>query len=146
MSGKMYLNRVRTMCIVINSRLRQLEELNEMKTAIGSPSRTGDPVQTSKSGEAPYARTVEKIAELEQEISRMVADYGRVKSRIISEIGELENPVYVDLLMRRYVQYERFEQIAYEMSYSYDHARRLHGMALKAFEEMHPERCNGAGQ
>ena len=142
----MYLNRVRTMCIVINSRLRQLEELNEMKTAIGSPSRTGDPVQTSKSGEAPYARTVEKIAELEQEISRMVADYGRVKSRIISEIGELENPVYVDLLMRRYVQYERFEQIAYEMSYSYDHARRLHGMALKAFVEMHPERCNGAGQ
>lgn len=142
----MYLNRVRTMCIVINSRLRQLEELNEMKTAIGSPSRTGDPVQTSKSGEAPYTRTVEKIAELEQEISRMVADYGRVKSRIISEIGELENPVYVDLLMRRYVQYERFEQIAYEMSYSYDHARRLHGMALKAFEEMHPERCNGAGQ
>jgi hypothetical protein len=89
---------------------------------------------------------VERIAELEQEITQMIADYGKLKSRIISEIGELENPVYVDLLMRRYVQYERFEQIAYQMSYSYDHVRRLHGMALKAFEEMHPERCNGAGQ
>lgn len=145
MNGKMYLNRVRTMCICINTRLRQLEELNAMKTAIGSPSRTGDPVQTSKSGEAPYARTVERIAELEQEITQMIADYGNLKSRIISEIGELENPVYVDLLMRRYVQYERFEQIAYQMSYSYDRVRHLHGMALKAFEEAHPERCGGAG-
>lgn len=146
MNAKTYLNRVRALKVCINTRLRQLEELHEMKTAIGSPSRTGDPVQTSKSGEAPYTRTVEKIAELEQEISGMIESYEEVKGRIITEIALLESPVYVEVLMRRYIQYERFEQIAYEMSYSYDHARRLHGMALKAFAEAYPEKGFGPGQ
>ena len=58
MSAKVYLNRVRILNIAINSKINQLKELNEMKTAVGSPTITDDQVQTSKSGEAPYARIV----------------------------------------------------------------------------------------
>ena len=139
-SAKMYLNRVRSLSICINSRIRQLEELSTMKTSIGS--RTDEPVQTSKSGEAPYARVVEQIAELESETNSLVTSYGELKSKIISEIGSLDDPVHVELLMRRYVDYERFEKIAYKMSYSYDYIRRLHGQALKAFEDKYPEYCH----
>lgn len=146
MSAKIYLNRVRILNVVINSRLNQLKELNEMKTAIGSPTRSDDPVQTSKSGEAPYTRVVERIAELEQNIRDLICEYTGEKSRIIAEIGALNRPEYVELLTRRYISFERLEQIAYEMNYSYDHTRRMHGAALRAFEEAFPESGKRTGQ
>ena len=146
MSAKVYLNRVRILNIAINSKINQLRELNEMKTAIGSPMRTDDPVQTSKSGEAPYARIVERIAEIEQEIRDSISVYTDTKARIIEEISALSRPEYVDLLVRRYSNFERLEQIAYEMHYSYDHVRRLHGLALSEFEKLYPDKCRRAEQ
>lgn len=145
MSAKEYLNRVRVLNVVINNRFMQLRELEEMKTAIGSPMRD-DPVQTSKSGEAPYVRMAESIADLEQEIRELIYRYTLEKSKIIAEIGALTRPEYVELLMRRYVRFERLEQIAYELSYSYDHTRKMHGAALRAFEELFPESRKRAGQ
>ena len=146
MSAKNYLNRVRILNIAINSKINQLRELNEMKTAIGSPMRTDDPVQTSKSGEAPYARIVERIAEIEQEIRDGISCYTDTKARIIEEISALSRPEYVDLLVRRYFNFERLEQIAYEMHYSYDHVIRLHGLALSEFEKLYPDKCRRAEQ
>lgn len=146
MSAKVYLNRVRILNIAINSKINQLKELNEMKTAVGSPTITDDPVQTSKSGEAPYTRIVERIAEIEQEIRDSISCYTDTKARIIEEISALSRPEYVDLLVRRYSNFERLEQIAYEMHYSYDHVRRLHGLALSAFEKLYPEKCRRAEQ
>lgn len=146
MSAKNYLNRVRILNIAINSKISQLKELNEMKTAVGSPTITDDPVQTSKSGEAPYTRIVERIAEIEQEIRDDISCYTDTKARIIEEISALSRPEYVDLLVRRYSNFERLEQIAYEMHYSYDHVRRLHGLALSEFEKLYPDKCRRAEQ
>lgn len=146
MSAKVYLNRVRILNIAINSKINQLKELNEMKTAVGSPTITDDPVQTSKSGEAPYTRIVERIAEIEQEIRDGISCYTDTKARIIEEISALSRPEYVDLLVRRYFNFERFEQIAYEMHYSYDHVLRLHGLALSEFEKLYPDKCRRAEQ
>lgn len=146
MSAKAYLNRVRILNIAINSKINQLKELNEMKTAVGSPTITDDPVQTSKSGEAPYTRIVERIAEIEQEIRDGISCYMDTKARIIEEISALSRPEYVDLLVRRYSNFERLEQIAYEMHYSYDHVRRLHGFALSEFEKLYPDKCRRAEQ
>lgn len=146
MSAKAYLNRVRILNIAINSKINQLRELNEMKTAVGSPTITDDPVQTSKSGEAPYTRIVERIAEIEQEIRDSVSVYTNAKARIVGEISALSRPEYVDLLVRRYSNFERLEQIAYEMHYSYDHVRRLHGLALSEFEKLYPDKCRRAEQ
>lgn len=146
MSAKVYLNRVRILNIAINSKINQLRELNEMKTAVGSPTITDDPVQTSKSGEAPYTRIVERIAELEQEIRDGVAAYTRSKARIVDEISTIDRPEYVELLVRRYANFESLVEIAYRMNYSYDHVRRLHGLALSEFEKLYPEKCRRAEQ
>lgn len=146
MSAKEYLNRVRVLNVVINSRINQLKELEEMKIAIGSPLKGEDPVQTSKSGEAPYAKMVESIADIELEIRELVYRYTIEKSRIIAEISALARPEYVELLSRRYVRFERLERIACEMNYSYDHVRRLHGAALRAFEEIYTDKCGRAGK
>jgi hypothetical protein len=50
------------------------------------------------------------------------------------------------LLVRRYANFESLVEIAYRMNYSYDHVRRLHGLALREFEDLYPDKCRRAEQ
>jgi len=136
MTAKKYLTMVRVLEQRVKNRIEQLDEIRQMRTAIGSPSLTGDAVQTSHTGEAPYAKAVEKIADLEDELRLEILGYIETKNRIIGEIDEIEDPLLCAVLTRRYVQYQRFEQIAFEMHYSFKYILNLHQKALKIFGEM----------
>lgn len=141
MSAKSYLNRARALKLSIRALDRKRQEFEALKTAISSPMRDSDPVQTSKSGEAPYARTVEKLIEIDESLALRVGEYADTLAEMEAEIGRLENPVYVELLTRRYLDFQRFERISYEMHYSFRYTLNLHQEALRAFETVFPDKC-----
>ena len=141
MSAKSYLNRARALKLSIKALERKRQEFEALKTAISSPMRDSDPVQTSKSGEAPYARTVEKLIEIDESLALRVGEYADTLAEMEAEIGRLENPVYVELLTRRYLDFQRFERISYEMQYSFAYTLNLHSEGLRAFEQLYPGKC-----
>lgn len=134
MNVKMYLNQVRTLEAVIGARKKQLDRLRKERTYLQGVSYDRDRVQTS--GNPDPNRGSDVLLDLEYEIAQKVEASYRVRDRIIGEIERLENPLYVQLLLLRYIDGLRFEEIACRMSYSYIHTTRLHGEALRAFAIM----------
>ena len=141
MSAKAYLNSARALSLSIKATRNRIAELESLKTAIGSPPLSFDSVQTSKSGEARFTAIVEKIIDEQEKLSILVGNYSDALSQISEEIRQLENPVYAEVLYRRYLDYQGFVEIAYKMHYSFSYTRNLHQRALRAFENMFPERC-----
>ena len=61
-----------------------------------------------------------------------------IKCEVKAVIQKVPDYRYRDVLDKRYISGETWEQIAVEMNYSYMHICRLHGEALKAAEEVIP--------
>lgn len=134
MNAKQYLNQLRTLESVIRARKGQLERLRAEQTFISAVSYDVDRVQTS--GNADPMRGIDRLLSLEQEIAQKVEAAERIRSRIIDEIESLQNPLYVTILIKRYVEGLNFEKIADQMRYSYMYVIHLHGEALQDFAQM----------
>lgn len=133
MTAKEYLGQIRCYHNRIEEKKREIEELRDMATCIGSFDYSKDPVKTSPSGDA-MVNAVAKIVDAREECARLIVTYLEKKNVIIREINEMSNETYRKLLYKRYVEYKRLEQIAVEMNYQYEWIRQLHGRALQDFE------------
>lgn len=69
MTNKEYLRQAYRLDQKINSDIEEVARLREMAGSISSPV-LGDKVQTSRSGDAPFVRSIEKILLLEEKINR----------------------------------------------------------------------------
>ena len=78
---------------------------------------------------------VDKIISLEQEINREIDALLNLKQEIRQRIEKLENADFRDVLTRRYILFETWEQIAVDMHYTYRWIHKLHGRALSEFEK-----------
>lgn len=72
------------------------------------------------------------VLELEQKIHAEIIELCRIKREVFEAIDAVEDDRYRTLLEMRYRNYMTFEQIAVEMSYSYDRVKHLHKEALNA--------------
>lgn len=88
-----------------------------------------DNVQTSPSD--PMARVADVIGEIEEEKER----YIRVKHQLINEIHDLEDHVYEQILVERFIQKRSVKQIRIRKDYSKSTAYRLFLEALDAFAD-----------
>ena len=86
---KKYLNQLQKIDIMIKQRQQERDELRDMLGSIGSFDYSKDRVQTSPSGDAQYAKTVERIADIEAEVSNLITDYASRKNIVISQIQAL---------------------------------------------------------
>lgn len=74
-----------------------------------------------------------KVARIERYVTRAVAAKKKLQDmRTEAErlIDAIERPEYREILHRRYLLAERWENIADEMSYSLHHIYKMHGAAL----------------
>lgn len=88
-----------------------------------------DNVQTSPSD--PMARVADVIGEIEEEKER----YIRLKHQLINEIHSLEDHVYEQILVERFIQKRSVKQIRIRKDYSKSTAYRLYLEALDAFAD-----------
>lgn len=75
--------------------------------------------------------TISKIMEYEQHVQQLQADYVKKYIEIDKAIHSVENANQREVLERRYLLYQKWEQIADEMHYSLDNVYKLHGKALQ---------------
>ena len=134
MTAKKYLRGLQRLDTMISQKLDELASLKATLTTIGGIDYSKDRVQTSRSQEAPFEKTIARIVDLNAEIDREIDNFVDRKHTIINQIQGLENTTYVEILYKRYVEYKRLEMISVEMNLTYQYVRELHGKALQAFE------------
>ena len=134
MTAKEYLKQIEALDIKIRQKQDQLDCLKE--TAGGNASIKYDKLNVQITVDpGMMERNVLRMVELEEKIWADKLKMETLKDQIIDQIQSLEDERYIDLLFRRYVKYQKFEQIALDMSYDYVYIRELHGEALGAFEQ-----------
>ena len=133
MTTKEYLNQISRLNRMINNKLSELAELKELSKSISAVSNK-ERVQTSMEQDK-IGNTISKIDEMEREIDKMIDSYSDKRKHIIGQIDSMEDENSYDILFSRYIEKKSFELIAIEMDYSWRQIIRLHGKALRQFEE-----------
>lgn len=135
MTTKDYLNQIGRLNRMINNKIVEIAQLKELACSI-SAIQTGERVQTTpnydKIGTA-YA----KIDDMERKLDKLIDTYVDKKNHIISQIDGVEDEMLYNILFARYIERKTFEKIATELEYSWRQIIRLHGKALKQFENQY---------
>lgn len=121
---------------IIDCQVKNLLEERKAITFLKGAVLDGVHVQTSRGIDPPWMKSIEKWDDLTEVITRKADKLIRAKRVIIDRINSLQDERYIKLLTERYINYKTLEQAAEEMGYCNDHARRLHGKALKALSQI----------
>ena len=136
--AKEYLERIKMMDAIVDSKLEELAMLKSMVKRI-------TPVMNTTGGGAAgnqdkMSETIAKIVDLQEEINRDVDMVVNLKKDANELLEKIKRPEYYQVLHKRYVLFKCFEQIAMEMKYSYRGICYVHGRALQAFGKVLEER------
>lgn len=133
MTTKDYLNQISRLNRMINNKLVELTQLKELACSISAVSNEERVMTTTNFDKIGTKQA--KIDEIERNIDAMVDDYIIKRDKIISQIDSMEDENVYNVLFSKYIEKKTFEVIATEMNYSWRQTIRLHGIALKRFEE-----------
>lgn len=102
------------------------EELQEQKTRAASVTAalTGMPGAASDGQTLP--RAVECIVAAKAELQAQINVCGAVRREIVAALDQIDDARDHEILRRRYLRGQKFEQIAVEMNLEYRWVRRLH--------------------
>lgn len=112
----------------INSKLRQLDNLKEMRGSISAIDYTKDNVQCSPTNQ--LENSVIKIIELENEIDNDIDKLVDKKNEARILINSLEG-IEGTVLEMRYLECMKWEEVAYRLNYSIQAIYKIHGQALQ---------------
>lgn len=117
----------------IKAKLDQIHRLRELATST-TQALGGDRVQSS--GENKLEKIVAKIGDMETEVDAEVDGLAKIKADVAGVISRVPDAAQRNVLILRYINGMRWEEIAVEMSYTYRHIIRLHGEALLAVKDV----------
>lgn len=140
MTSKEYLNRAHQIENRISAKAEQIEMLRSLVTKV-----TATISDTKVQSTPPPSRMEEiitKIMDLEEELKTDMDELISIKSEVMKTVKLVPEPELQLLLEKRYLYYEKWEDIAIEMGISVQHMFRLHGEALKKVEEILKMRVN----
>lgn len=135
MTAKEYLQQLERADVIIEQKMKEQADLEELFKCVRAIDYGKDRVSSSGTGDAPFVNPVLKIVMLEQEISAEIDKYVDLKRKITGEIQSLQDPQFIKVLFKRYVEYKGFDKIAVELECSERNVYTIHGQALKDFTE-----------
>lgn len=118
--------------------LRREQELAEEVEQLRSrackvtPSLSDMPGGTSDGQALP--RAVEQILEAQHELQAQIEQCNTIRREVVDAIEQITNPRDKQILRRRYLLGERFENISVALHYEYRWIRRLHKKAISELE------------
>lgn len=134
MTAKEYLKEVKKIDVAIDQKQIEYETLKGSRTYVGGMDYSAERVQTSPDGLG-FTRLSDRIADMQREINDEIDQWHDMRHERIGQIQELSKVEYVDILFRKYVQYQSLETIAGDLHKSYHRICHLHGEALQEFEK-----------
>ena len=132
--AKEYLQQVRRAKIHIDSLQEEIETMKELAISIGAISQ-GEKVMSSVSQDK-MTDIICKIEDRMAELKDKVTEYIQLRAEVMATISKVDNDDYQQILYKRYCQMKKWEEIALEMSYTYQWVCKLHGRALEEIREI----------
>jgi len=124
---KQYLLRYRQAEREVQLLMEEKERLLALATKV-TPSYSGE-TRSSGSGDRVGA-AVDKIVQCEEEINRAIDRAVGLRTEIKGAIATVPDWKLREILTRRYILGQKWEQVAWEMSLEFRWVLRLHGMAI----------------
>lgn len=112
-----------------------LEEIEQLRTDAEKVSIDLDGMPHNN-GKTSFEKLAIQLAEAESKLTEEMSDLWSQTMKAHSLIGQMSSPQRQQILTKRYLQGQRWEQIAYEMHFSWNHCFRVHGLALSEFEKI----------
>ncbi|HOJ09350.1 MAG TPA: hypothetical protein PK733_01995 [Clostridiales bacterium] len=128
MKAREYLSQAYRLDQRINSKLEQVQSLNELATKATS-TLTGMPRNPNRATST-MADAVAKIIDLQAEINCDIDRLVDLKRDIVALVKSVDSTEFQTLLEKRYLCYMSWEQIAVDMNYSIHHLYKMHNLAL----------------
>lgn len=141
MTAKEYLSQISDAKKRIEEKKAEIAILWSMATSISANLSNDIKVQTSSANKSKTEDLVLKIVEREDELLAMISDYMNREKIVSAQIDGMEKPRHREALHWRYICGYTFEKVGDAMNYSTKQAIRIHGYALKAFEEKYLIKC-----
>jgi len=133
MTTKDYLNQINRLNMLVNNKLAEIAQYRELSCSI-SAVKNEEKVMASPNQDK-IGTNIAKIDEMERKLDEIIDDYIDKKNYIISQIQDIENDDYYEILFARYIEKLTFEKIANKTGWCWRQVHRIHAKALKAFEE-----------
>mgnify|MGYP004662501727 FL=1 len=108
--------------------LRQ-ERAELLNSGLGAANNDGLPHGSRVSN--PTADIAARAASIAAELSQKLNECIDLRLQIEQAVNALNEPRERELMRRRYIEGQRWEQVAYEMNYTLRHVTRLHGRILQ---------------
>jgi len=132
-TAKEYLEQLKAVDVRIQQDLERLEELKYSASGLRAITYDSDKVQVSPSDRLGAA--VARYVDLDEKINAEIDRFVDLKNHVIEQIQGLDDPAYIQILFKVYVQYKTLKESAPEVGYSYSTILLKHGEALEAFSE-----------
>lgn len=107
--------------------LQELDQLHSRACKV-TPALTGMP-GGGGDGQS-LARAVESIVQTRQELDAQINVCGAIRREVVAALEQVTNPRDHEILRRRYILGQRWEEIAVAMHYKYQHVCRCHKDAV----------------
>lgn len=121
-----YLKQLRLLDVQIKQKEEELARLKSETENI-TPILS-ERVQTSASDK--LSAKIAEIVDIEQDIKKRKTELIIKRHIIIEKIHTLKDPVLVEILYKRYIEYKNYKEIAEEMHYNINYVMRLKSKAL----------------
>ena len=131
MNAKEYLSQLKKLGYLIDHELIEYATLMERAKADSSPALK-ERVQTSHLME-PMDDVISAV-DISRGIEAKQREYLQKRREIVDQIHSMPNPLYANVLYKRYVLDYKFERIATDINHTYRYTINIHGSALRAFQ------------
>ena len=138
MTTKEYLNKMRTLDRLIDSKLEQIDRLRSLSERV-TTTLSFSPKGAGGANRTEYC--IERIWQLEKEVTEDIDRLVDMKSGIRGAIERVENDKYRLLLEYRYLCGYTWETISEKMVLELRWVYRIHGMALQEINIHHVTPC-----
>ena len=131
MTPKQYLRQAYRLNELINSHIREVEQLRLLSTSVPSTDFSKERVQGGKLPGDRISNIIAKIVDLEKQISAEIDNFIDLKKEIHDAIDAVKSPDQRLVLRCRYIEFLTWEKTAEIMNYSIKQIHRIHSAALQ---------------
>lgn len=134
MNAKKYLNRIKQIDKRVQNKKLEIQSLYDMLEQCTTHIKEVD-IQTSLNTDK-NAEVIAEIIDLKNELVEDINELLKIKIQTIKIINTIETDEYVEILMRRYIMFQEWHEIADAMNYTRQTIDNKHGKALIEFEKV----------